>query len=67
MKELNSVDHGTFQNVSVPSNTGSGLGSALVALLSCALSLAALVVSIANLYTLLKLIRIITPIMTLAQ
>lgn len=66
MKELNSVDHGTFQNVSVPSN-GNGLGSALVALLSCALSLAALVVSIANLYTLLKLIRIITPIMTLAQ
>lgn len=45
----------------------SELGSVLVSLLSCALSLAALAVSCTNLYTLLKLIRLLTPLLTVAQ
>lgn len=43
------------------------LGSVIVSLLSCALSLAALAVSCTNLYTLLKLIRLLTPLLTVAQ
>lgn len=59
----NQYEKSTVQTVSVPQGSN-GIGSVLVALLSCALSLAALAVSIANLYTLLKLIRLLAPLLT---
>lgn len=65
MKDVQN-DHSTVQTVQVPGRS-SEVGSVLVSLLACALSVASLVVSIANLYTLLKLIRIITPILIPAQ
>ena len=60
MKDVD-YEHSVVQSVN--SGKSSDIGSTLVALLACALSVASLVVSIANLYTLLKLIRLITPIL----
>lgn len=67
MRNETQNDSGQIQQVTVPGSGSAGVGSVVVALLSCALSLAALAVSIANLYTLLRLIRVLAPVMTVAQ
>lgn len=64
MKNDSSLHDSVNQTVSVPRSAGAEIG---LSLLSLALSLCSLVVSCVTLYSVIRLIQLVSPIMQVAQ